>query len=295
VTWYLFLPVGLVLLAVAGAGALQRRLRPQVAARLLASIAVLAAVAAVSATFAVTFGYLVEVSGVAELLGWCSPVLSDHDRISTPSGVAAAIALGLMLSTGSRRQLRRRRTLRRPRPAGPVDIVPSAEPIAYAVPGRPGHVVVSVGMLRALHPDERTVLFAHEQAHLDHRHDRYVAAADLAAALVPLLRPLAAQVRHATERWADEVAAEQVGDRGLVARAIARAALAGRDTRPPAFALTGLGVRARVDALLEDPERLRPYRFAAAVGGTAAFILGVTASALQLHHVLAYVLHICAT
>src|SRR5262249_649712 len=49
----------------------------------------------------------------------------------------------------------------------------------------------------------------------------------------PLLRPTAASVARATERWADEDAAASVGDRRATARALARAPLL---TRNPAAA-----------------------------------------------------------
>ena len=52
--------------------------------------------------------------------------------------------------------------------------------------------------------------------------------------------PLARQVRFNTERWADESAANEVGSRALVARAIARVALLGI----PPTAAAGLDGRA---------------------------------------------------
>jgi hypothetical protein len=64
------------------------------------------------------------------------------------------------------------------------------------------------------------------------------------------------------ERWADEDAARQVGDRHVVARALARAALhshgsTGAYVRPHAPALAALGgeVPDRVRALLNPPPR----------------------------------------
>jgi Zn-dependent protease with chaperone function len=99
-------------------------------------------------------------------------------------------------------------------------------PLAVAVPGRPGHLLVTTGMLRLLDADERRVVFAHERAHLAHRHHRLVAVAAAAAAVNPLLVPARDAVAYLVERWADEDAAAAVGDRDLAARAVARAALA---------------------------------------------------------------------
>ena len=137
------------------------------------------------------------------------------------------------------------------------------------MPGVPGRVVVSTAMLRALLPDERAVLLAHESAHLRFGHHAYVALADLAAAANPSLRPVAQAVRDGVERWADEVAASELGDRRLAARALARAGLArartagGRSVVFP-LALSGVdgAVSARVGSLLAEP--VRPRRTASA-------------------------------
>ena len=54
--------------------------------------------------------------------------------------------------------------------------------------GRRPHIAVSTGMLRALEPAERRVLFAHDRSHLYHRHDRHdrhLLAGALAAAVNP--------------------------------------------------------------------------------------------------------------
>ncbi len=65
--------------------------------------------------------------------------------------------------------------------------------------------------------DKRRALLAHEQAHLDLGHHRYLRASEMTASF-PLLGPLARAVRFSTERWADEEAASVVGDRRVVAR-----------------------------------------------------------------------------
>lgn len=84
-----------------------------------------------------------------------------------------------------------------------------AAPQAVAVPtgaGRPGHVLVTTGLLQLLDRPERTAVLAHEQAHLDHLHHRTVAVATAAAAANPLLRPVAGVVALLVERSADETA-----------------------------------------------------------------------------------------
>ncbi|MFD8482155.1 M56 family metallopeptidase, partial [Kitasatospora sp. NPDC059673] len=97
---------------------------------------------------------------------------------------------------------------------------------AYALPGRPPRIVATTGMLAALSAPERAALLAHERAHLAGRHHLLLAAAEYAAACHPALRPLRGALGYHLERWADECAAAEVGDRALTARAIGRAALA---------------------------------------------------------------------
>ncbi|MGF7235791.1 MAG: M56 family metallopeptidase, partial [Frankia sp.] len=142
--------------------------------------------------------------------------------------------------------------------AGVMVVVDEETPAAVAVPGWPGRIVVSSGMLRALSADERRVLIAHEECHLHAAHWVYRFGVRLAAAICPLARPLVEPCDHALERWADEIAARTVGDRRLTARAIAKAALATRGTPGAAVAaFTGGQVSARVAALLDPPPRTR--------------------------------------
>ncbi|WP_033345244.1 M56 family metallopeptidase [Catenuloplanes japonicus] len=123
---------------------------------------------------------------------------------------------------------RRLREAGRPGEGGVV-IADWAAPYAVAVPGRPGHVLLTTGLIRLLTPAERRVVLAHEQSHLSRRHHRITAAAAVAAALNPLLIPVRDAVSYLVERWADEDAAAAVGDRHLTARSVAKAALATLD------------------------------------------------------------------
>jgi Zn-dependent protease with chaperone function len=163
-------------------------------------------------------------------------VLDDHPTLELPEPVPGPVALvaALALAWGAvrlARDLHRRLdTHRRLRAVGvPQDGLVVADweaPVAVAVPGRPGHLLVTSGILRLLDADERRVVFAHERAHLAGRHHRLVAAAAAAAALNPLLIDVRETVAYLVERCADEEAAATVDDRDLTARAVARAALA---------------------------------------------------------------------
>jgi Zn-dependent protease with chaperone function len=173
-------------------------------------------------------------SEVAELGHWSIGAVRALDPVpAAVAATAAAIVVGLLCAAVARAWRAGRdlwladTTCRRLRgDAGRLVVVDDDRPDAYAVAGMRGRVVVSTAMLRALAPAERRVVLAHEAAHLRHRHHVYVLLADLAAAADPALRPLAAAVRRGIERWADEDAAREVGDRTLTARAIARAAVA---------------------------------------------------------------------
>jgi beta-lactamase regulating signal transducer with metallopeptidase domain len=119
------------------------------------------------------------------------------------------------------------------------------------VPGWPGRIVASSGVLHALDGTGRRALLAHEQAHLDQHHDLHILVGSVMAATNPLLRRVPAAIRLACERAADERSAEAVGSRRAVAVAIIRVA------SPVTNGLLFLGaggteVPARVRALLAD-------------------------------------------
>jgi len=103
-------------------------------------------------------------------------------------------------------------------------------------------------------------------------------AADLTAAVNPLLRPTAYTVAHTVERWADEDAAHAVADRRAAARTLAHAALLMHRHRPaaPASAVGVLGadVPGRVEALLAPPPRRRPLVAVALTALTLTCVLG---------------------
>jgi Zn-dependent protease with chaperone function len=165
--------------------------------------------------------------------------------------------------------------------------------MAFAVPGDPGTIVVGGDLLEALDEDEQAVVLAHEQAHLRCRHDRYLQAGDGAAAAVPILIPVARRIRFVTERWADEEAAETLGDRHLVARAVAKAALlaAGEPATLPAMASNGAAER--VHALI-DRGAPTGGSISAVAMSVATVGLALGGSSVQVHHLAAFFTHVCA-
>jgi len=149
---------------------------------------------------------------------------------------------------------------------------------AYALSAGRGRIVVTRSLLRRLDAGERRALLAHERAHLTRHHHRYRLAVVLAASICPLLGPAREAVGYSTERWADEVAAAELGDRPLVAATLARTSLL-VDASPapaPALALRAAGpVVRRVEALLRSGPRQRPLLVAAVL---VLMVVSVTAS-----------------
>jgi Zn-dependent protease with chaperone function len=109
-------------------------------------------------------------------------------------------------------------------------VLVSGPPVAYTLSGRPGQVVVSQGLLDLLDDDERAAMVAHERAHLRLRHHRLLRFAQIACLAlgrpVPTAPRAAASLARELEAIADEAAASTVADRRVVARALAKAALA---------------------------------------------------------------------
>ncbi len=285
------------LLTFAGAVAglfLPRLVSPATCARVLTATVVVAASAIAAALMLVGTAAASELSAVSSVIGWCRALYPGDHEASPWAGIIAA---GILIAAAVRggQYVRRVRSEHAPyKGIDGIEVVATGEPIAFAVPGRPGGVVIGSHLLLALEADERCAVLAHENAHLRHHHHRYVHTAELCAAVFPFLVPQARQVRFATERWADESAATEIGSRRTVARAIARVALMShpRDLSP-ALAFSGRGTSARVEALLHP---IAPRRFELAlavsvsVGTIAATLAG---SSVQVHHLALFLVQAC--
>lgn len=285
-------PLLLTLGGIAAGWFLPRFVSPATCARVLTVAVVLAAASATSALLLVTMAASSELHTVSDALGWCRALYPGDHGAAPWAGAIAATLLGC----AGVRALRYRRKVRAEHaPFADIDgleVIASDEPIAFAVPGRPGGVVIGSALISHLDPDERTAVLAHENAHLRLHHHRYVHTVELCAAAFPFLVPLARQVRFATERWADEAAADVIGSRRTLARAIARVALMPRDGHlSPALAFSGRGTSARVDALLHpgDPRR---FELPAAVM-FATVLTTLAGSSAQVHHLAMFLVHAC--
>ncbi|MBW8700282.1 Protease HtpX [Streptomyces sp. MBT84] len=257
-----YTPILLSLLLAAVSPMVGRRVAPALAARVLAVSAVLTAAAT-------TWSLLLL---AVTLIGQAPPVVADARADGhplpepVPGMIAVAAALALLLVVvrvhrAIRAEFGTRRALRTLCAGHPPDteLVVAASPVpqAFAIPGSggaPGRILVTSALLGALEPAERRVLLAHERAHLTHRHASLAAAVALATAADPFLAPVRTTVTFLMERWADEQAADAVGDRSTTARALARAALTTR-RRSPSCALnfTDHAVTRRIAALQSGP------------------------------------------
>ncbi|MYT74946.1 MULTISPECIES: M56 family metallopeptidase [unclassified Streptomyces] len=222
-----------------------------------------------------------------------------------PFAAAAGLAMSAQLVLLLRRWFQQRSLLRHAWRAagqgtgdGDLLVIAGNDVDAFALPGyrgRAGRVVVTAGTLRTLKRTERDALMAHERAHLTGRHHLLSAVVDLAAVVHPALRSVRASLSFHLERWADEAAAEAVGDRKAAAAAIARAALArsshGTGSYPLLSAARG-PVPRRVEALLgpapSSPTGRTRRRGAAMATTLALAALGTVALAYGLHEYVEY-------
>jgi Peptidase family M48 len=269
---------------------LTRRLAPKAAAWVLAASAVTAGmiwVVGLGCLAVATLGRL----RIFDRLGhWSPAVLRAHAPVPLAAGVvsvALLIFVAASLGGALRRLTRGVQEIRKLRASvatdrcGDLTIIHAPEPEAVAVPGWRGSIVVTSGMLRALDPDERAVLLAHERSHLRSAHWIFRLATRFATALLPTVKPAIASCDRALERWADETAAAEVGDRQLTARSVAKAALASTDYRRSALSLAFAegAIGERVQALLapQRPSNWRPtllLAFLTTVGAAALLEAG---------------------
>lgn len=258
VPMYLPLLVSAVLAAVAPW--VGRRMPPRAGAWAMTCAAVVAAGTWVTELAILAFTAVGQVPLVAAQGPWSVRVLAARDPVDREFAAVCAGGVLVVVVSATVASWRRGRELisawrecRGLAAGGDLAVVDDPVPAAFAVLGLPGRVVVSSGMLRMLDARERSALLAHERAHLRHRHHVFSLVLHLAAVADPLLRPLERAGAFAVERWADEAAGAVVADRPLVARAIARAALASGRAGKAALAATGGPVPQRVRALLAPP------------------------------------------
>jgi Zn-dependent protease with chaperone function len=264
---------------------LARRLPPAAGTWLLSVGGLLAAAGSAASLALLGFTLVGQVPLLAAHGHWSDTTLRHADPVAVPIAATATAVLLLLtlrfVAAGRRRLTGLRDAFRLaaalPASGGELAVIDHPGQQAYAVPGRPGRIVVSTGLLRVLNAGERRAVLAHERAHLAHRHHLHHAVAHLAAAANPLLRRLRDAVALSTERWADEDAAATCR-RDTVADALSHAARGGGILSAPAVVLAAAatGVAARITALQAPPPRLTVWRVALLVGllvATAAAVV----------------------
>jgi hypothetical protein len=282
VSFFVYVPLLLPLLITVVARGLADRARPRAAVLGLVTAAVLTAAGSVWSLV------LLVVTLFDDLPSMIEANVRNDMRLPEPVPDQVALAAGALLAWAlfrlARDLHRRRDAVRQLRHAGPavdgVVVADWTEPLAIAVPGKPGEILLTTGMLRVLGADERRAVVAHERAHLAHRHHLAMLLVSAAVAVNPLLRPVRDTVGYLVERWADEEAAADIGDRDLVARAVARAALAAAAPAPAAaLGMHGGVVVRRVRALrVPSPADGRLPRLVLAAA--AAVVLGAVGAAI---------------
>jgi Zn-dependent protease with chaperone function len=135
---------------------------------------------------------------------------------------------------------------------GRTSVLDHDVPVAYCLPGLRPRVVLSRGALSVLSEDELRAVLAHENAHVDQRHDLVVLPFVALGATFPRLRGVRtarAAVAQLVEVLADDRAARR-HDRAALARAPAAGPPCGRGHgRPRAVAAGRRGGRARAARL----------------------------------------------
>jgi Zn-dependent protease with chaperone function len=269
---YLSVYLPLLFSAVFGLAApvLAGRLPPHVATWLL-SVGGLVSAAASSASLALlAFLFLAQNPVLMARGHWSEDFLRGHAEYAVPVGALATAVVGVFAARFVRAAARRLTAVRDayrlaaalPASGGELAVLDATDRQAFAVPGRPGRIVVTTGLLRSLDAGQRRALLAHERAHLARRHHLHQSVVALAASVNPLLGRMPAALELSCERWADEQAAH-VCRRSTVADALTRAAT-GTGMAAPAVVLAAAAgdVATRVVALHAPAPKLVVWRVA---------------------------------
>ncbi len=267
-----------VALASAGSRRLDR-LHPAAAARCSAVLLASVSIAAVPTLWLIGLSGLAHMGFHNPVFDWSRHLLPDYRPFGALVGVASLVA-ALAGTIRAGRVLAHHRRLRCTDTC-PVEFIDTDEVYAYTLPGPARTIAISDGLYNALDNNEFDVVMAHERAHARHRHDRFKLLALVTTAFIPPIAPVMARLDFYLERWADEEAVDHTGaERRLVARTIAKVALAGPSPRP-ALGIADHGVAARASALLhpvEHPDLISRAQTSMIIA--AALVLAI----YQLHH-----------
>lgn len=228
----------------------------------------------------------------------CLEASSPFGAAVLPVGVPPAAALGLsalvaagllaaMTTTylGSRREVAAERAAlgrcaRTTTLAGtPVWLVRSAQPLAYALPGRGPGIAVSEGAVALLSREQLGAVLAHEAAHRRERHHLILGllrAARTVLGVVPLVGTAPAVVGAFAEMAADDAARRTHGTRALAGALLALHAAGATVESATALHAAGVEVSPRVRRLA-GASAPRSRLAMAVVGGYLMGLTGVVA------------------
>ncbi len=290
-----FLPLLCAGLFAVSAPALSRKLPPASATWLLSIGSLLAAVGSTVSLTVVGFTFVAQNRQLAQSGHWAGQTLRHASTIWTPVAVLAVAAVIVLAARTALAGWRRAAALWQayqlaaalPASGGEFVVLDLPGRQALAVPGRPGRIVVSTGLLRALDADQRRAVLAHERSHLRYCHHLHQSITRIAAAANPLLHRLPAAVGLACERWADEDAAATC-HRDTVAAALTLAAadhtrdvvLAGGTV----LAAADTEVTTRIGALRRPSPTLSPWYLAVLFSLLAATAAATFAAAHDTEH-----------
>lgn len=219
--------------------------------------------------------------------------LPDADEVGSLLGLAALVAVAARILVVGIRQ-GRRRAERRERhrflihlaaadvtEQGRIVWLNHQDPVAFALAGRPGLIVMSTSMTQRLHPGALTATLEHEHAHLLGRHHLILAVTDtLAAALpvAPLLGTAPAALRTLVEFAADAAAVRRCG---APAVRDALQVFCGLPASGPGLAMAGSTVEHRIARLDSAPPHRRPLarHLSCGLAGLSAALLPVLITA----------------
>jgi Zn-dependent protease with chaperone function len=249
---------------------LANRMRPSHATWFLTVGGAIIGTAALGSLLLLGFTLVGQVRAIAAIGDWSASALGRRSPVAAAVAATALVAVGLGAARAAGVTIRRVRTIaiaheacKRLPAVGGVVVTGDDDATAYALPGRPGRVIVSAATLARLGSKEASALVAHEQSHLRHRHYLHQMIAAVVAATNPLLRGVSAATAYHIERWADEDAAGKVGVRETVAAALLRAA----GPKAP------LGAVRRAAALRRPQSRTAPLAVLVGIGCLAAVLL----------------------
>ena len=165
----------------------------------------------------------VGIPGLANLCQRVLDALVPGGRMFGWLGAALAVAVAVGVGIGAIRAYRDRAIVRAgsqfgDRIAGELSdlvVLPTDVAIALSISGAPDQVIVSDGLIQLLSAEELAVVLAHETAHIEHRHERFVGVASAIEHglwFLPLIHRSTGTLRFGIERWADEAAASQAPD-----------------------------------------------------------------------------------